>query len=298
MFQSVEVETSSRTEATAQGPVPPPRRPVEDVILQEESDEDLLARLKDLDRHEPFAQLLCERLIRRVRPLVKRIALDYRNKGEPIEDVTQVAMEGLLKSIRGFDPGRGTSFVAYLRPTVHGEIKRHFRDHTWAVHVPRRHQEDRIRLRRVMADFQQDHSRRPTREELARVMGLTEGQVTELLQAVEAYRTHSMDRPETAEELGSDPRLGIEDPGFERVLQRESLRPALARLDARARAIVRMRFFGECTQREIGERLGCSQMHVSRLLREVLDTLRAEVTVLAPETPEARGQGSPVDAMA
>ena len=285
MFPSAAQDTSPASSASPEagrGLIPRPRRPSEFTAFEKDSAEDLLIRLRALEEDDPRARHIWEQIVEEFGPLVSRIARDYRDKGEPLEDVTQAAMVGLVKAVRGFDPSRGIPFMAYLRPTVTGEIKRHFRDHTWAVHVSRFHQENRIRLRRVLADYEQRHARRPTTPELARLMKLSERQAGELLQASEAYRCLSLDRPEADDESddsGSrlEDRLGAEETGFEQVLERESLKPALAELDERARTILRLRFFGDHTQAEIGEHLGCSQMHVSRLLKEVLDKLRDRV---------------------
>ncbi|MEU0487607.1 SigB/SigF/SigG family RNA polymerase sigma factor [Nocardiopsis sp. NPDC006139] len=265
--------------ATAPVQVPRPRRPVDSHGFEEGSAEDILARLHALAPDAPQARELWERLLEEFVPLVSRIARDYRGRGEPLEDVTQAAMVGLVKAVRGFDPGRGTPFLAYLRPTVTGEIKRHFRDHTWAVRVARCHQENRIRLRRVSEDFEQEHGRRPTTAELAGLLGLSDEEVRRLLQASEAYQCLSLDRTEPddeGEEAGTrlEDRLGDEETGYELVLERESLKPVLAGLDDRGRALLRLRFFDDLTQAQIAEHLGCSQMHVSRLLREVLDLVR------------------------
>ncbi|WP_231972706.1 sigma-70 family RNA polymerase sigma factor, partial [Nocardiopsis alborubida] len=183
------------------------------------------------------------------------------------------------KAVRGYDPARGKPFISYLLPTVTGEIKRHFRDHTWAVRVPRRHQENRVKLRRVTGEFQQEHARTPTIAELAHEMGLPEAEVSELAQVSESYRSLSLDAPDSSDADGQEgtrleDHLGSEDEGLERVVQRESLKPALARLPAREREILRLRFFGDHTQSEIADRLGYSQMHVSRLLSGVLEQLR------------------------
>ncbi|CAL9381450.1 RNA polymerase sigma factor SigF [Nocardiopsis dassonvillei] len=276
----------------AKGLIPRPRKPVEYEAFEKDSAEDLLTRLHSLEEGDPRARHLWEQIVEEFEPLVARMAGDYRGKGEPLEDVMQTAMVGLVKAVRGFDPSRGTPFMAYLRPTVTGEIKRHFRDRTWAVHVPRSHQENRIKLRRVLADFEQDHARRPTTAELARRMGLSEKEASELLQASEAYRCLSLDKPETSEDdsgegIRLEDRLGEEETAFEQVLERETLKPALADLDERARTILHLRFFDDCTQAEIGEHVGCSQMHVSRLLREVLDRLRERVD--APSRQPSQG---------
>jgi RNA polymerase sigma-B factor len=191
-------------------------------------------------------------------------------------------MLGLVKAIHGYDPERGKPFISYLLPTVTGEIKRHFRDHTWAVRVPRRHQENRSQLRRVTGEFQQAHARTPSIRDLAEEMGLPESEVSELIQASELYHSLSLDAPDASGADGEDgsrleDHLGSEDGDLELVVQRESLKPALTRLPAREREILKLRFFGDHTQSEIANRLGYSQMHVSRLLNSVLGQLREEM---------------------
>ncbi|WP_083922136.1 SigB/SigF/SigG family RNA polymerase sigma factor [Nocardiopsis halotolerans] len=257
------------------------------------SAEELLTVLKGLPEQDPRAVLLRERVMELYHPLVQRIAHRYDGRGEPYEDLRQTAMLGLVKAIRGYDPDRGKPFVAYLTPTVTGEIKRHFRDHTWAVRVPRRHQENRGQLRRVTGEFQQAHARTPTTAEIAREMGISEAEVRELTQVSEAYRSLSLDAPDVSGTDGEDDvaledHLGSDDAALERVVERESLKPALARLPERERRILMLRFFGDHTQAEIADEMGYSQMHVSRLLAGVLEQLRTEVV---PE--QARREENP-----
>jgi RNA polymerase sigma-B factor len=246
------------------------------------SAEELLVALKALSSQDPRAVALCERVMDLYRPLVQRIARRYDGRGEPYEDLKQTAMLGLVKAIHGYDPERGKPFISYLLPTVTGEIKRHFRDHTWAVRVPRRHQENRSQLRRVTGEFQQAHARTPSIRDLAEEMGLPESEVSELIQASELYHSLSLDAPDASGADGEDgsrleDHLGSEDGDLELVVQRESLKPALTRLPAREREILKLRFFGDHTQSEIANRLGYSQMHVSRLLNSVLGQLREEM---------------------
>lgn len=241
-----------------------------------------MSRLRSLDEGDPRANGLREQVVVLYQPLINKIARRYGGRGEPMEDLKQTAMVGLVKAVRGYDPERGKPFISYLLPTVTGEIKRHFRDHTWAVRVPRRHQENRVKLRRITGEFQQTHARTPTIAELAEEMGLSEAEVSELTQVSESYRSLSLDAPDTSDADGQEgarleDHLGSEDAGLERVVQRESLKPALARLPERERKILMLRFFGDHTQSEIADQLGYSQMHVSRLLAGVLDQLRKEV---------------------
>lgn len=262
--------------------IPRPRRAAEEV-----SAEELLSELRGLSEGDPRANRLRERVVVLYQPLINKIARRYGGRGEPLEDLKQTAMVGLVKAVRGYDPDRGKPFISYLLPTVTGEIKRHFRDHTWAVRVPRRHQENRVKLRRIIGEFQQEHARTPTIAELAQEMGLSEAEVSELTQVSESYRSLSLDAPDSSDSDGQEgarleDHLGSEDQALERVVERESLKPALARLPERERKILLLRFFGDHTQSEIADRLGYSQMHVSRLLAGVLEQLRKEVGTDSP----------------
>ncbi|MDE3724622.1 SigB/SigF/SigG family RNA polymerase sigma factor [Nocardiopsis sp. N85] len=254
---------------------------VDDEDIDERSAEELLAGLKALPEGNPKAALLQERVLELYRPLLYRIARHYSGRGEPYEDLRQTAHLGLVKAIHGYDPHRGKKFISYLLPTVTGEIKRHFRDHTWAVRVPRRHQEQRGRLHRAVVEFQQRHAREPGTDELAAEMGLPEEEIRELLQASQAYSTLSLDLPDHKGEEGEGPtleeRIGREDDSYELVVERESLRPAMSCLNSRERTILHLRFFAERTQAQIADEIGCSQMHVSRLLAATLDKLRRRV---------------------
>ncbi|PDP87082.1 B/F/G family RNA polymerase sigma-70 factor [Glycomyces fuscus] len=254
---------------------------------KEVSAEELLAELHRLDEDDPRADRLREQVVVLYQPLVNKLARRYNGRGEPLEDLKQTAMVGLVKAIRGYKPDRGKPFISYLMPTVTGEIKRHFRDHTWAIRVPRRHQENRIKLRQVLNTFQQTHARMPTNAEIAKELGLEEEEVVELVQASESYRSLSLDAPDSSDSGGEDgtrleDHLGSEDEGLERVVERESLKPALARLPEREREILKLRFFGDHTQTEIADRMGYSQMHVSRLLKNTLEQLRQDVGERGP----------------
>ncbi|NYH53954.1 RNA polymerase sigma-B factor [Nocardiopsis arvandica] len=258
--------------------IPKPRRSSEDV-----SAEELLSELRDLPEGDPRANRLRERVVVLYQPLINKIARRYGGRGEPLEDLKQTAMVGLVKAVHGYDPDRGKPFISYLLPTVTGEIKRHFRDHTWAIRVPRRHQENRVKLRRVTGEFQQTHARTPTIAELAEEMGISEAEVSELAQVSESYRSLSLDAPDSSDSEGQEgarleDHLGSEDKALERVVERESIKPALARLPERERKILMLRFFGDHTQSEIADRMGYSQMHVSRLLAGILEQLREEVS--------------------
>jgi RNA polymerase sigma-B factor len=215
-------------------------------------------------------------------PLVEHLARRFQHRGEPLDDLLQVATIGLIKSLDRFDLERGVEFSTYATPTILGEIKRHFRDKSWAVRVPRQLQEMRLALTAATAELGQSLNRSPTVAELAKHLGATEAAILEGLEASNAYATISLDAPtgETGDDdsptLGDT--LGSEDIGLVGVEDRESLRPLLAALPARERRILVLRYFGNLTQSQIAEEIGISQMHVSRLLARTLVHLREKLT--------------------
>jgi RNA polymerase sigma-B factor len=224
----------------------------------------------------PERTALREKLVEIHLPLVEHLARRFRNRGEPLDDLVQVATIGLIKSVDRFDPGRGVEFSTYATPTIVGEIKRHFRDKGWAVRVPRRLQELRLALTSATAELSQQHGRAPTVAELAAHLRLSEDDVLEGLESANAYSTLSLDVPEQGEQdspLVADS-LGAEDEELEGVEYRESLKPLLAKLPPREKKILLLRFFGNMTQSQIAEEIGISQMHVSRLLARTLTELR------------------------
>ncbi|GAA3610155.1 hypothetical protein GCM10022419_113960 [Nonomuraea rosea] len=229
--------------------------------------EDLLRELATPHLPEARRERLCERLVRMYLPLAADIARCYRGRGEPLDDLLQAACLGLMKAIAGFDAGLGHEFRGYAAITMSGEVKRHFRDHTWAVKVPGRYQVRRSELNRLVADLSQVHGRSPTVADLAAGMGLSREEVLLTLDAAAAYSALSLDAP-----IGAD-----EDDPLAALLDKYALKPLLAALPARERTIVLLRFYGNLTQEQIAAELGISQMHVSRLLRAVLDRLRAEL---------------------
>jgi RNA polymerase sigma-B factor len=222
---------------------------------------------------------LREKLVEVHLPLVEHLARRFRNRGEPLDDLIQVATIGLIKSVDRFDPSRGVEFSTYATPTIVGEIKRHFRDKGWAVRVPRRLQELRLALTSATAELSQQHGRAPTVAELAVHLRLSEDDVLEGLESANAYSTLSLDVPEQGEQdspLVADS-LGAEDEELEGVEYRESLKPLLAKLPPREKKILLLRFFGNMTQSQIAEEIGISQMHVSRLLARTLAQLRQDL---------------------
>ncbi len=211
-------------------------------------------------------------------PLARRLARRFRDRGEPGDDLTQVAMVGLLNAIDGYDPDRGCEFAGYATPTIVGELRRYFRDKGWRIRVPRRLQELRLRVNQASAELSQTQFRTPTIADIAKHLDVPEADVAEAVEVGMLYQPLSLNvagGPDADPDL-RDP-LGEDDPGMAVVEQRESVRPLLATLPERQRAILRMRFYGEMTQSQIADRLGISQMHVSRLLSQTLDNLRAQL---------------------
>ncbi|MFJ4869425.1 RNA polymerase sigma factor SigF [Streptomyces sp. NPDC088757] len=240
----------------------------------------LFVELRELPEGSPAKAELRNRLVRMHLPLVEHLARRFRNRGEPLDDLTQVATIGLIKSVDRFDPERGVEFSTYATPTVVGEIKRHFRDKGWAVRVPRRLQELRLSLTTATAELSQQHGRSPTVHELAERLGISEEEVLEGLESANAYSTLSLDVPDTDDESPAvADTLGAEDEALEGVEYRESLKPLLEDLPPREKRILLLRFFGNMTQSQIAQEVGISQMHVSRLLARTLAQLREKLLV-------------------
>jgi RNA polymerase sigma-B factor len=209
--------------------------------------------------------------------LVEFLARRFRNRGEPLEDLVQVGTIGLLKAIDRFDLEREVEFSTYATPTVVGELKRHFRDKGWAVRVPRRLQELHLELSKIVNRLGQELGRSPTVLEIAEAAGTNEETVLEGLEIAQAYNFTSLDAPIDSDDSGSTSfadQLGTEDEHLENLEYRASLAPEMAKLQERERRILYLRFFKGMTQSEIAERLGISQMHVSRLLNRTLTRLR------------------------
>lgn len=223
--------------------------------------------------------------------LVKYAARRFRGRSEPMEDIVQVGTIGLIKAINRFDPERGVEFTSFAMPTISGEIKRFFRDTSWAVKVPRRLQELRIDTAKAHDALEQDLGREPTDAELAEQLHVTAEELVEGRKAAHAYSARSLDAPVQddgdRDAYAGRPALGEEDGAYDRIECLESLKPILAGLPERERTLLALRFGQELTQSEIGERLGLSQMHVSRLLNRTLARLRAGLlTDEEPGDPE------------
>ncbi len=207
--------------------------------------------------------------------LAEYLARRFTNRGEPLDDLIQVAALGLLKAVDRFDPDRGLEFSTYATPTIVGELKRHFRDKGWAVRVPRRVQELHLRLGTVVSTLSQELGRSPTIGEIAQAAAVSEEEVLEAIEAGHAYRFTSLDAPSGNEDEATlSAELGAEDQGLIDSEHRVTLSPLIAQFPPRERMILHLRFFEGLTQSEIAGRLGISQMHVSRLLARALAQLR------------------------
>ncbi|MFL5818149.1 MAG: SigB/SigF/SigG family RNA polymerase sigma factor [Conexibacter sp.] len=234
--------------------------------------EELLARARMGDRRAR------ERAFRQTMPLARQLAWQYRRGREPVDDLLQVAYLGLTAAINRFDPARGTRFVSFARPTISGELLRHFRDTSWAARMPRALQENVLTVRRASDALAARLGRSPRVEELADATGLDVEQVAEALHANSARHAASLDGGAEDEEdaLVLADVVGVEDERFERVERRATVGSLVRTLSPRDRELLFMRFAEDMTQSEIAARIGCSQMQVSRLLRRALAQLAAD----------------------
>jgi RNA polymerase sigma-B factor len=231
--------------------------------------------LERLHRHGD--QTAREQLVERFLPLARQLARRYQHGGEQLDDLVQVASLGLLKAIDRFDPARETAFSSFAVPTILGELKRHFRDKGWSVRVPRDLQELAVRVDRVTDELARELGRAPTLAEVSERTGSTPEQVLEAREAAGAYRAVSLDRPRDDDEEGETgmaDAVGIEDPGFGVAEDAATVERLMRVLSAREREVLRLRFAEDLTQSEIGARVGVSQMHVSRLIRQAVAQLR------------------------
>jgi RNA polymerase sigma-B factor len=241
-------------------------------------------------RHEALLEAYHQRgeaaardaLVENLMPLVRSLAARYAGRGEQLEDLVQVGAIGLIKAIDRFDAERGVELTTYAVPTIVGEIRRHFRDKAWAVHVPRRLKELNVRLSRLLDLLTTDFGRSPTIAELAVAAGVEEEDVIDALESSQAYTARPLSTPVDGEGDGGDllDTLGTDERGYGDVDDGSLVEAGLAALDERERRIVELRFFDGLTQSQIAAEIGISQMHVSRLLRRALETMRG--TLEAP----------------
>jgi RNA polymerase sigma-B factor len=235
---------------------------------------ELFTQMQDSDDEDRRGHLRGQ-LVELHLPLAEYLARRFGNRGEPHEDLVQVATIGLIKAIDRFDLERGVAFSTYATPTIVGEIKRHFRDRGWTIRVPRRLQEIQAVINSAVSDLGQELGRSPTVAELARRVGVSEEEILEGLESANAYSPLSLDAPDPSGEVGAViEQLGDYDDALDAVVDRETVKPLLDQLDARAKRILLLRFFRNMTQSQIAEELGISQMHVSRLLSRTLADLR------------------------
>jgi RNA polymerase sigma-B factor len=240
---------------------------------QAEEDRRLLVRYhRDGDRRAR------EQLVERLLPLARRMARRYRRSDEPLDDLVQVATLGLIKAIDRFDPARATAFSSYAVPTMLGELKRYFRDNGWAVHVPRGMQERVLQVDTAVKELSRRLGRSPSVAEIGEVTGLSDEQVLEAMEAASAYDAVSLESYRFGDEDDGETyaeSIGVVDERYELVEYGATIAPTLEALPPRDRIVLRLRFAEDLTQAEIAERVGVSQMHVSRLIRRALERLRA-----------------------
>lgn len=222
-----------------------------------------------------------EAIVTRCLPLADHIAFRYHRKGENFDDLVQIARVGLMHAVNRFDAETGSNFLSYAVPTMLGEIRRHFRDNGWAMHVPRRLKDLHVQITRVTPQLTQTLGRAPTATDLAAELGADRQEVVECLVAGDAYSVRSIDSPVAGSD---DPgrsladTIGSVDADMEHITDRESLRPLLAALPERERTVISLRFFAGMTQTQIADRIGVSQMQVSRILAKTLAQLRDGMT--------------------
>ena len=245
----------------------------------EPRDHELARLVQTLPRDDPRREAACEQLVTRYQALVRSCAQRYRDSPEPFDELMQVGYVGLLKAINNFDTEVGESLPAYAQPCVSGEIKRYFRDKRWIVRVKRSVQELRLDIRKASGELTHQLSRAPRDAELASYLNVSEAEVREAQQASLAFQASSLDAPlpDGSEEGSLGDLLGADDPALERTVDMEAVKAHWSELSRREQKLLMIRFYGNMTQAQIGDQLGISQMHVSRLLTRALDYLRERI---------------------
>lgn len=240
----------------------------------------LFAEMVGLDPGSPRRAELRDRLVAAHLPLAHHIAHRFSHRGEPQDDLEQVASVGLIHAVDRFEPDRGSDFLSFAVPTITGEVRRYFRDHAWAMRVPRQLKDLYVAIGSAVSVLSQQHGRAPTASELAEYLNLPREQILEGLEAASGYRTSSLDSLLDAEGTGAalEKVVGTADAELGRVEYHATLAPLLDRLPERECAILKLRFFAGLTQSEIAHQVGLSQMHVSRLLSRTLARLREELS--------------------
>ncbi|SEK98199.1 SigB/SigF/SigG family RNA polymerase sigma factor [Nonomuraea pusilla] len=251
-----------------------------DIAFEQMTAEQLLAEMAKPEVPELRKVRIRERLVDMYDGLVNEVTRRYRYRGEPMEDLRQAAYVGLMKAVNGFDPALGHEFRGYAMITMIGEVKRHFRDRTWAVRVPRVYQERRLELNKATAELTQTLGHSPTVAELAAKMGISEEDVLLALEASTAYSALSLDAPVGNDEDAANlsDMLPMQDESLDTLLDKHAVKPLIDALPPREKNILLMRFYGNMTQSEIAAEFGISQMHVSRILRAVLTKLRSALS--------------------
>jgi RNA polymerase sigma-B factor len=236
--------------------------------------EDRLLFERFADKRDPIAR---EILVERFLPLARSLASRYRRPGEPFDDIFQVACIGLVNAIDRYDLSRGRAFSSFAVPTIAGEIKRYYRDKTWAVHVPRDLQELAVTVDRAARELETELGRKPTVDQLAERLAVSDEDVLEALHAAHGRRATSLDAPVTQDDdsVSLGDAMGTHDDGFHRAEQRAELDHLTAILTRRDRRIVALRFQEDLTQEQIGRLIGLSQMQISRILRQAITKVRA-----------------------
>jgi RNA polymerase sigma-B factor len=238
----------------------------------------LFEKFVSLAPDDPARADLRNTLVTGYLPVVQHIARRFAGRGEPIDDLEQAGTVGLLNAVDRFEPDRGVDFLSYAVPTVTGEIRRHFRDRTWAMRVPRRLKDLQSAINGAVGPLSQELGRAPRPSEIAHRLGLSTDEVVEGLDAQQAYRSTSLDELVAGADTSLTDTLGEADAELEKVEYRQTLAPLLDELPERERKILVLRFFGNMTQTQIADRIGISQMHVSRLLAQTVATLRRRMT--------------------
>ncbi|MEJ3651445.1 SigB/SigF/SigG family RNA polymerase sigma factor [Actinomycetes bacterium KLBMP 9759] len=238
----------------------------------------LLRKLAATAPDDPERKVLRDQLVTGYLPVVQHIARRFAGRGQPTDDLEQAGTIGLIGAVDRYEPGRGSDFLAFAIPTITGEIRRYFRDHTWMMRVPRRLRDLQSSVHAATDTLSHELGRAPRPSELAARLDLSVDEVLEALDAANAYRAGSLDTSVAGVDAALGEIVGFADREMETVEFRHSLLPLLDRLPERERTIIVLRFFGEMTQTQIAHRVGLSQMHVSRLLAQTLDTLRRNLT--------------------
>jgi RNA polymerase sigma-B factor len=222
----------------------------------------------------PDRAKLRDKLVTGYLPVVQHIARRFAGRGEPVDDLEQAGTVGLLNAVDRFEPDRGVDFLSYAVPTITGEVRRHFRDRTWSMRVPRRLKDLQSSINGAIGPLSQQLGRAPRPSEIAAHLGIATEEVVEGLDAQQAYRSSSLDELVSGADTALTETLGTADAELEKVEYRQTLGPLLDELPDRERTILVLRFFGNMTQTQIAGRVGISQMHVSRLLAQTVGNLR------------------------